>query len=671
MRKIVPLLSFVAVAALFGSCSGGGDSDGSGGGNAGGATGAAAGSGGNGIGGGGGIGGGCIAGLSSLVLSPADSKVTIDGQTAAPVIFSAAGTFADGASTTVNGANLTWKVSRGDQTPAGSIAAGTLQPNPHAGGVVTVEATDGCVTGRTTVTFLVDAVLGAPTDPGDWGEAPVADANGPLIVYPSDQTRFPRNLYRTLFQWRSQGLGEFRLTFEGPNAKVTAYTDGAHVLCADANPAAGCWEVNEVAWSLIAGSNAGATATWVVDALDRSTTPPTVRRSASIEIGFSKQDVEGAIFYWSTTNAGIRRGRISQQEPENYVAGKAPQTVYPTDNGVKCVACHVVSRSGKYLAGATEAAVDKGLWVYEVTNDVPPTPLVTEVADTNGHGFATISPDDAHVVAAWGDKMWMLDRATGQKQADLPTGALEGTQPDWSPAGDRLVFVTGKGDGPGDASLAMIPFVGGVWGQPSTFLSPPQGRTYNFPNFSHDAQWVAFNVGKGGHTDVTAQLMLVSAAGGTPIELVNANRVVSNALTEGEHQNSAPTWAPEGDFYWIAFNSQRPYGVVREGGTNQIWIAAIDVAKAKAGVDPSFPAFRVPFQGLDEANHRAYWTLDVGAPGGAGGNGGAGGGPPVCSEILQLGAPCDPLASCCGAGSHCDTLDSGVTYECVKNVVIK
>lgn len=614
---------------------------------------------------------GCFAKLQSIAIEPAGSTVTLDGSAnPAPLKLTAKGTFEGGSTQQLDPKQLTWTVSRPDDTPPGSIADGVLQPYPFAGGVVTVQATDGCKTGETTVTFFLDATVGMPSDPGDWTGPPVTGAPAPDIVYPSDQTRFPRNLYRTLFQWHSQGFSQFRLVFEGPNSTVTVYTDGVHGLCASANPAAGCWEVDEVAWSFIAGSNSGATATWVVDALDDSTQPPTVRRSDAIEIGFSKQDVEGAIFYWSTTNAGIRRGRISQQDPENYVAGKNPQTVYPNEGAVKCVACHVVSRSGKYLAAPTSASTDS-LWVYEVTQAAPPTPLVTDVTNTGGHGFATISPDDAHVVAAWKGKMWMVDRATGAFQVDLPTDALEGTHPDWSPAGDELVFTAGTGDGPSDASLAKIPFTNGQWGQASVFLTPPSGRTYNFPMYSHNAEWIAFNMGKGGHTDKEAQLMLVAAGGGTPIELLNANRVVSNAMTDGQHQNTAPTWAPEGDFHWVAFNSQRAYGVVRPGGNNQIWVAAIDVEKAKTGDDPSFPAFRVPFQGLDEANHRAYWTLDIGSGGGGGagggGTGGSGGGTP-CSDILTLGEACDPLNDCCEAGSVCDSVDSGVTYQCLQDL---
>jgi hypothetical protein len=532
---------------------------------------------------------------------------------------------------------------------------------------VNIAATDGCVTGEATVTLYLDVIVGMPSDPGPWGGAPVTGPPAPAIVYPSDQTRFPRNVYRTLFQWHSQGFAEFRLIFKGPNSTVTVYTDGLHGLCEMANPPAGCWEVNEVAWSYIAGSNAGATATWTVDALDTSTMPPTVRRSEDIEIGFSKQDVEGAIFYWSTTSAGVRRGKISKQHPEDYIVGK-PATTYPDGDAVKCVACHVVSRDGQYMAAPVDATSGKSLWILQVTPAAPPTPLVKEVENTEGHGFATISPDNARVVAAWKGAMWMIDRATGAYINDLPLGMMEGTHPDWSPLGDEVVFATAEGDAPGDAALARIPYTADTWGQPTVFLAPPMGKSNLFPMFSPEGAWIAFAQGKGGHGDPEAQLMVIASQGGNPIELINANRVTSNKVTDGQYQNSQPTWAPPGDYHWIAFNTKREYGVVLPEGTQQIWVAAIDVQKAAAGQDPSFPAFRVPFQGLNENNHRAYWTLDINDGSGGGGAGGSGGSGPGCSEILPEGAPCDPLNDCCQAGTICDTADNGETYVCISDL---
>jgi hypothetical protein len=288
----------------------------------------------------------CQPGLSSITLAPGDSTVMIDGTTTS-VPFTATGTFSDGHMASLDPAQLAWKVDRPDDTPPGSILGGAYNPNPSAGGTVTVTATDGCISGSTTLKLQLNVSIGTPANPGAWVGSPVTTGTVPTMVYPSDQTRFPRNIYRTLFQWRTGGYTQFRLTFTGANSTVVVYTDGANPLCTGKTPAAGCWEADEQAWSYIAGSNAGGTVTWTVDGLDTATTPATVRRSSVVTLGFSKRDVVGAIFYWSTTAAGIRRANIKDAVPEDYMTGK-PGTVYsgPT-NTVKCVACHVVSRDGK------------------------------------------------------------------------------------------------------------------------------------------------------------------------------------------------------------------------------------------------------------------------------------------------------------------------------------
>jgi len=619
-------------------------------------------------------GGTCAEGIVAIELSPATSDVTLDGTAPADTIsFEATGILENGDEVALDADALAWNVTRDDDTPPGAIEDGVLAPFPLAGGVVTVTA-EGCgATGTATVTFRLEVELGEPSNPDDWLDAPVeGDPDAPSLVYPSDQTRLPRNVYRTIFQWRRGATGDARITYSGPYATVTVYTDGAHGLCGDAQPAAGCWEVNELAWQLIAGSNAGEIVEWTVDGLDISTDPPTILRGASATMGISKQDVEGAIFYWSTTSAGIRRGRISQQDPEDYVAAG---TVYDGGDEVRCVACHVVSRSGKYLAAPTKSAESEGLWVYEVSAAAPPPPLVTDIAETRGHGFASISPDDEHLVAAYKGEMWQLRREDGQHVVDIDTGDLGGTHPDWSPLGDEVIFATGEGDSPGGSSLARVGTDGSAWGPAEVFLAPPADRSNLFPMFSPGGEWIAFAQGKGGHGDVEAQLFVVPTDGEGPVELVRANRVVSNAMTDGQHQNSQPTWAPPGDYHWVAFNSKREYGVILDGGTQQIWVAAVEPDAIAGGDDPSWPAFRVPFQGLEENNHRAFWTLDVtegtgggGAGGGGAGGNGAGGDGPGCAEILGLGETCDPVEDCCETSSYCDSTDDGVTYVCLQNI---
>jgi hypothetical protein len=161
------------------------------------------------------------------------------------------------------------------------------------------------------------------------------------------------------------------------------------------------------------------------------------------------------------------------------------------------------------------------------------------------------------------------------------------------------------------------------------------------------------------------QLFLKKADGSeAAVELLNANRSVNNCLgvvcdasgrTNGQYENNMPTWAPPGDLNWVAFNSRRPYGVVYpNGGTQQIWVAAIDPSKLGAVqsdggvVDPSYPAFRFAFQDLAENNHRAFWTLDVRAPD-----------PDTC---VASGGTCTANTVCC-QGTTCQAASTS-SYTC-------
>ncbi len=587
----------------------------------------------------------CIPGLQSLELSPADQSLTV-GASPAPLTFTALGKLSSGSTSDVTAA-LAWSASREDGSPPGGFSSpGVYQPSPGVGGVVTLQATDGCVKAKTTVTFRLDVVFRdpGPTVTGRFNGTVVQGNAGkaPQLVYPSAQTRFPPNIYKVLFQWRKQGNDFFRITFEGARSKTVVYSDGAHVQCQVAAATAGCMETDTAIWQAIAGSNAGGSVTVTVDGVTQA--DPNVYRSSAIEIAFSRQDVRGAIFYWSTTAAGVRRASVSDRDPESYVVGKPVATVLPGAAGtVKCVACHTVSRSGKKLFAYTEAAM-KGGFVYEVTLQPPPSPLVTTQI-TTARTMGTFRPDDARVVATVGSLLKEFDAATGAKISDLPVAA--GTNPDWSPLGTELAYSDKGGDSPGGANLSVIGYASGAW-QATRTLVPAAGQSNLFPSYSPDGRYVAYARGKGGHGDKTLQLWLVKADGSEPpVELGTANRVVNDQLTLGQHENNMPTWAPPGDLLWIAFNTVRPYGVVYpNGGTQQIWVAAVDPAKlgkreADGGmVDPSYPAFRFAFQGLAENNHRAFWTLDVRDPPDAG---------PSCSG---LGSVCATASQCC-AGLDC------------------
>lgn len=627
---------------------------------------------------GGSTGASCTTTLSSLVLAPANQTVNLTGGTAAPITFTAS----DGSGNAVDASLLTWTATRADDTDPGTISDGVYQPNPNAGGTVTISATGCGASASTTVTFTLQytpppAVQdgGAPIGSGDFGgtftgphpDGGAASPNAPKIYYPSDQTRFPRNIYKVLFQWSKQGNALFRLTFTGASSTVTVYTDGNDPQCAAITGTVGCWQADTATWTAIAGSNAGSTVTLEVDGTPAS--GGTIFGSSVETLGFSRRDVPGAIFYWAADVGGVQRATVSDSAPENYLVGpqKVPATPLPNGDTVACAACHSVSRDGKVMAVSGSAsgtvAVPKGVWTFNVTPNPPPTPIQLDFQSPSGDSFASFSPDDLKLIYSPrnGGPLLVLDVDGGNVIAPVVNdgGAVKGIAPDWSPLTDEFAYADMAGN------IASVSWDGSSFSPARILAGLIGGKKNAYPRYASEGDWVAF-------TSNNSLIYVVPADvdGGAPLELSAANRIVNNAVA-APSENSMPTWAPPGDLRWVAFNSQRPYGKVTTGGNNQIWVAAVDFSRLDAGEpDPSYPAFRLPFQALDAKNHRAFWVQDVRATIDAGPYIPPDAGPyipPDAGSCVATGDACDPNgAGCCDqavSGAFCGPVDGGNVCE--------
>jgi hypothetical protein len=251
----------------------------------------------------------------------------------------------------------------------------------------------------------------------------------------------------------------------------------------------------------------------------------------------------------------------------------------------------------------------------------------------------------------------------------LPTGRY-GTYPDWSPDGADVLFAlsaSNKTRGISAGSVARIPYANGAWGSVETLVASA-GNTDNnyYPMYSFDRQRIAFVKANGSSdNNDTAKIYVLPAAGGTPVYPARLNQIVSNAEAGAAAKlgNSMPTWAPveAGDYYFVAFTSRRAYGVVyQEGAFEQIWVAAIDPRTGVA--DPSFPAFRLPFQDLEENNHRPFWAMDALAPPPP-----PDAGVPPDAGPRDAGAPPDAPAACLDRGAPCETGTCCMGLVCFPN----
>jgi hypothetical protein len=335
-----------------------------------------------------------------------------------------------------------------------------------------------------------------------------------------------------------------------------------------------------------------------------------IQRSQPITLLYSPSEVLGALYYWSTGAKGIMRASVEAAIAEKfYTSPDSPET---------CVSCHTVSRDGRRMSAGYDGERLRVISVPEREVLVPSDPN----AMGDEYGWGTFNPGASRLLYASKGKMSLIDVDTGARlidAVDLGPGVLA-THPDWSPDGAYVAVALASGGRLENkkatgTSLARLRVSGDTFGPPEMLLASasPEDTIY-FPTHSPDSRWIAFVRGRGQSKDnVTSEVFLIRADGtGGPIPLERMNRRVSDRDGIIDIGNSMPTWAPSTrpEINWLAFSSLRDYGDVLVGtDRDQLWAAAIDLERAAAGSEASYAAFWMPFQNLDEGNHRAFWTL--------------------------------------------------------------
>jgi hypothetical protein len=608
--------------------------------------------------------GGAIA-IDELTIDPTSATLSVTAGAPQTQKFTAHGRVGSGAPFDVAA-----KFSVDNVAPGGIDAStGIYTASGNAGGKVIVAAEYGGrrATADLTVKLTADATSGtvppgaaAMFDPATHtvvkGTAAV-----PSLIYPVKETMFPQNVYRVLFDWRAGSGKLFQLDFESPLLSFKIYTDGVHATCTQAGGPAACWESAEKTWTYLAASNAGGDVTLTIRGIDTAA-PTNLYESAPYVFHFSRSPVPGAIYYWSTTARGVRRGTLPDPGPTNFFT--------PTEADGQCVACHTVSRNGKRLAGDVGG---ENLWTVDVVK-APPPPRVFTGSPTPttkiASAWATFSPDTSRIVSARGGVLSLRNGNTGAAVGGpIATGAFA-TMPDWAPDGQHLVYAQSPGNkdrGLKTSSIGWMRIAGDLFSNPEVVLQSTSATdNWSYPMFNPSSTFLALTHGnEDTDNDKTAQIFVAPArAASTPQQLVRADTLVNDVTTATGLQNSMATWAPTSadGLQWIAFTSTRDYATVLSptssfgAGHDQLWIAAIDVSKLGTGADPSFPAFRVPFVELTENAHRPFWAEDafIAQPAVDAGAGDAG----AC--IVQSG---DCTVGVCCAGLVCQ--QSGDAYTCL------
>jgi hypothetical protein len=382
--------------------------------------------------------------------------------------------------------------------------------------------------------------------------------------------------------------------------------------------------------------------------------------SPAIALAWALTPLTGGLYYWTTISPSQNQGATGIGRYDFRGDLSKPQIVYtdkgsPADhnNGGTCIGCHAITHDGTRMALTIGGSSPSDWMLLDIGS-------LTRVALRNQgpDGFATettFSPDGSRMVNMYRGELTLRGtNASLTTQGPILTQSVAEKKTDafWSLSGKLFTFV-GWEPGLFGAPLATDPLgldgdlkTGGqIWIAPSDgttivdqakpLVPRATGVTSFYPCISDDDALLVFNqsscsgpstsygYGDGpcdGYADASARLWVIAPSGGAPTALDRASGPPNS-------MSSWPRFSPDhGTFrgsrlYWIAFSSERPYGLQLNGGPAlkpQLWFAAIAIPEGQEIVvpgDPSFSPVWLPAQNPDQSapngNHVPQWVSTV------------------------------------------------------------
>jgi dipeptidyl aminopeptidase/acylaminoacyl peptidase len=413
----------------------------------------------------------------------------------------------------------------------------------------------------------------------------------------------------------------------------------------------GCvYRPNTTVWQQVAETNRGGDPVSVsVQGTDDA--GAAVGKSASATLQFSKDDVRGGLYYWTTsqvdTVAGSPQSAIMRWDFASTTQVKADPFIVPrlAGDNKTCVGCHAISRDGSKLVATLGGQNDGRIVLWDVAKKTQ----MAYIPDMPRSQFESWSPDATQFVGMYTDKdaagkdlhtgpsnLILFDGTTAMKTGSIDLGGLRADHPDWSPDGKRIVFTSVDTAGtytdqrPQKSGLAYIDQTASGWSPPTTLLPSAPGKNRYYPAIAPTNKFMVFDESScasgdtgddcDGDTDPTAMLYglpLPAVAGAVPVALAHANAPGVNDAGATALTNTYPKWSPfvfqldeQRQVLWATFSSKRRYGLYKNNGNLFIWMVAVNPASL-AGGDPSYTAFCLPFQDITTSNHIAQWTTFI------------------------------------------------------------
>lgn len=170
-----------------------------------------------------------VAGLLSLTVMPATATLTVDNVGAPKTQqYQAIGHFDGQPDRDVTSA-VNWMI---DNPSIGTVSAGLFTTSNQAGGSGIITAYSGSISAKAQIAVLFQPVISDPSAPSNASTVLPTSSTGsvvagssPTIIYPSNLTMFPRNIYKILFSFTG-GTGNdlYRLEFKSPQMTLSVWT---------------------------------------------------------------------------------------------------------------------------------------------------------------------------------------------------------------------------------------------------------------------------------------------------------------------------------------------------------------------------------------------------------------------------------------------------------------
>ena len=551
-----------------------------------------------------------------------------------------------------------------------------------------------------------------PSQPEDKFGGTVDASRKPRILYPNSGVMVPPNLGQLEFHFNPGPTSNtlFQLSF------VNAITDvRVHLRCylptgftLPSGETRGCiYTPSADVWRFLAESNRGGQPVQVT-LKATGNTGGTVGVSDPILLNFARSEIKGALYYWTTS------GGTAVMRYDFAGTGDQKATSVLTKNNistsVNCVGCHALSRNGKKLVAEVNGQNDGRLALVDLSTFTSADKLPLAQSGTKLSNFESWNPDGSKFVGAYADSgatyfNLMLFNGTDAKFEKEISGTGTSTNPvnhpDWSTDGQTIAYMSmglkGTNQRSFKGSIRMVKAqAGGTWSSPTTVVPAVSGRNRYYPAIAPDNGFLVYNESTcpsgESHTDCNSDTdpsaMLWAAklqANATPVALARANApgLMDKGVTN--LTNSYPKWSPfvtrgngsdTSKLMWVTFSSSRNYGLrsapaissTENSKGTLLWMAAVDPDKVAQGVDPSSPAFALPFQDLGTSNHIAQWAEYLVSNGCSTVGEGCGSGGSTCCNGLQCvqlnqdppvpcsidgACVCQPIPQCASAFEKC------------------